>query len=375
MPKLKAAIVIPTQPDLKSSLQNLLKVYEYMIKKHGVEVTIFTDKKNDFSYKGFNVEKIKGFDYRTPIEKVLFLLGLPRFFYFDLVEKLKGYDVIESSNPEFYWFAYQSYLAAKEYGARLIYRTSQTVEGFFLFRFTKPVALYFARRACGYAKYMLFANHEAEKRYIDLGLLQTGSKKSLVIGHPVDTKCFRPLKVEKPARKVVLSVGGLYKLKGHHIIISAVEKLLHTGYDIELWIVGDGYFKNELIKLAQNLGISDNVKFLGAKKHEELAKIYNQASVFVLANFQEVTPAVNEALACRVPVVAMECGGVDFVIKNQNYGIVTKKFDADGLADGIKRMLDNRKYAGKTAENGRKHILGNFSIEKAAEKIYRCFTG
>src|SRR3989338_4240951 len=113
MQKLRVALVIPTQPSLQSSLQNLLKVYEYLIDKYKIEVTIFTDKKNNFSYPKFKIEKVRGIDYKTPLEKIFLVLGLQRFYYTDLIEKLKGFDVIEASNPEFYWFAYQSYLAAK----------------------------------------------------------------------------------------------------------------------------------------------------------------------------------------------------------------------------------------------------------------------
>ncbi|MBI3026888.1 glycosyltransferase family 4 protein [Candidatus Woesearchaeota archaeon] len=373
MKKLRVAVVIPTQPDIKSSLQNLLKVYEYLIKKYRIEVTIFTDAKNNFSYKNFKVEKINSLDYRTVIEKIFLLLGFPRFYYFDLIGKLKGYDAIESSNPEFYWFAYQSYLAAKKYKIRLIYRTSQTIEGFFLFKYTKPIALYFAEKACNYARYLLFANPEAEKRCINLGLLQKGSKKSVVIGHPTDVHCFKPMNVKKNSRPVVLSVGALYKLKGHDMIIRAAKEIIDRGYDIELWIVGEGYYKDELVQLSEGLGIGDKIKFLGAKSHAELAVIYNMSSVFVLANTQEITPAVNEALACRIPVLVMDCGGVEFAVKNKEYGIVTKKFDVNDMANGIKMLLDNKKYAEKLADKGRRYILNNFTIGKVAEKFYRCF--
>ena len=51
MAKLRVAVVIPTQPNIKSSLHNLLKVYEYLMKRHKIEATIFIDKKNEFSYK------------------------------------------------------------------------------------------------------------------------------------------------------------------------------------------------------------------------------------------------------------------------------------------------------------------------------------
>ena len=57
MKKLKVALVIPTHFDIHSSLNNLLKVYRYLIKNKNIEVTIFTDKKNNVKYKNFKIKK------------------------------------------------------------------------------------------------------------------------------------------------------------------------------------------------------------------------------------------------------------------------------------------------------------------------------
>lgn len=374
MEKLKVAIVIPTHFDLNSSLNNLLKVYRCLMQSQKVEVTIFTDKKNNIKYGGFRIEKIDGIDYGTPIEKILFVMGIPRFYYTDLISKLEGYDVIESSNPEFYGFAYQSYKAAEKYNARLVYRTSQTVEGFYLFRITKYFVVPIARKAYSYASSLLFTNPEAEQRCLDLGLVKD-RKKCVVIGHATDTKTFRPLTLRKKgSRTVLLSVGGLYKIKGHHLIIQALKKLIGNGFDAELWIVGGGYYKKRLESLSKKLGISDKVKFLGKKSHEELARIYSMSDIFVLANCQEITPAVNEAMACQKPIVAMKAGGSGFVIPNSSCGLITKKFDIDDMAQKIMFLIKNGKAAEKMARNGRNHILKNFAVEKVAAKIYRSFT-
>ena len=95
---LKIAVVIPTHSNIKSSLQNLLKVYEFLIKKYKIKVTIFTDSRIDFSYKNFKVQKIKGFDHNTFLEKILLFLGLQRNYYPELVENLKDYDAYKNSN-------------------------------------------------------------------------------------------------------------------------------------------------------------------------------------------------------------------------------------------------------------------------------------
>lgn len=371
---MKVAVVIPTHYDVKSSLQNLIKVYQYLMKKYKIEVAIFTDKKNNAVYKGFKMERIKGMDYKTPLEKILLLLGIQRFYYLNLVKKLEGYDVIETSNPEFYWFAYQSYIAAKKYNSRLIYRTSQTVDGFYLFKFTKFIPLGIARKAYRFAKYLLFSSPQAAERCIRLGLVEKNSDKIVITGHATDTKCFRPMG-KKPSFPVVLSVGGLYKIKGHHIIIKAFKKVKGKFNDAELWIVGEGYYRKKLEQITEDFRLDGSVKFLGSLGHRQLAEVYNKASVFALANHQEITPAVNEALACEVPVVVMECGGSEFVLPNGDYGIVSRRFDAEDMADKIILLLENRPYAAKLAKNGRKRIVDNFSIEKVAEKFYKCFVG
>ena len=375
MKKLRIAVVIPTHFDIHSSLINLLKVYRHIIKTKNAEVAIFTDKKNSASYEDFKIVKIDGIDYKTPLEKILFLLGIPRFYYRDIAEKLKDYDVIESSNPEFYGFAYQSYRAAKKYNKRLVYRTSQTVEGFYLFKLTKYLVVPIARKAYDYSKFLLFTNHQAEERCLRLGLIRD-TKKNIIIGHATDIKCFRPMKnVNESDKTILLSVGGLYKIKGHHLIIRALKKIIDSGFDAELWIVGKGYYKNSLLELARKLGMDSKVKFLGTKNHEELAQIYNKSSIFVLANYQEITPAVNEALACGKPVVVMECGGREFVIPDESHGLVAKKFDVDDLSNKIKKLIVDKRLARKIAHNGRQHIIKNFSIEEVARKFYKACHG
>src|SRR3989338_8341116 len=305
MKALKVALVMPNHFDINSSLNNFIKTYQYLIKKKNIEVTLFTDKKNIVNIKNFKMQKINGLDYKTIFEKILFVLGIPRFYYTDLIKKLSGFDVITANNPEFYAYACQSYKAAKKYNTRFVLRTSQTVEGFFLYKLAKYVINPIVKKVYDYASWLIFTNPQAEERCLKLGLIDS-KKKSVVTGHATDTETFRPIKVKKPNKTILLSVGGLYKIKGHHIIIQALKNIIDKGYkNIELWIVGKGYYENYLKNLAKKLKVEKNVKFLGSKGHNELAKIYNMSDIFVLANYQEITPAVNEALACEKPVVVM----------------------------------------------------------------------
>ena len=375
MEKLKVAIVMPTHFDLHSSLNNFIKTYQYLIKNKNIEVTLFTDEKNEVKLEGFKVEKIRGVDYKTILEKILFLLGIPRYYYSKLAEKLKDFDVINANNPEFYAYSYQAYRAAKKYNKRFILRTSQTVDGFFLYKFlTKFFVNPFVKKAYDYAKFIIFTNPEAEERCLKLGLIKD-KKKSIITGHATDIDCFEPMKSAKLEKTILLSVGGLYKIKGHHLIIGALKKVIDRGHkNTELWIVGKGYYEDNLKELVKELGVGKNVKFLGSKGHDELAKIYNASDIFVLANYQEITPAVNEALACGVSVVVMECGGYQFVIPDESYGLISKKMDTDDMAEKIIDLIEDKTMAERIGKKGRERIVENFSIEKVAEKLYKAFT-
>ncbi len=370
--KLKIALVMPNHAKMHSSLANYIKTYRYLISKGLIELTLLTDQRNSIALKGIQIKKIAGYDYGTFFSKVLFALGVPRFYYKNLDEELKGYDVVVSNNPEFYAYAYQAYKAARKNNARFILRTSQTVDGFFLYRLTRFVVNPLIKGAYEGASHLIFSNPQAMERCVRLGLISKKENK-IISGHAIDDVEFRPLKVKKPLFPMLLSVGGLYRLKGHQYIIEALVRVREQHPDAQVWIVGSGPYLDDLQLLARKLGVEKNVRFLGDRNHKSLAKLYNQCSVFVLANEQEITPAVNEALACEVPVVVMECGGRPFVIPNESYGLIARKKDAMNLAEKILCALDNKKLAERIARKGRRRVLERFTIPVVASKFYKAF--
>ena len=375
MKKTRIASVIPPHVTTQSFV-NLSKVYSYISKKYNAEITVFVDDKLDYKPKSLKIRKVFGIDSHFGLYKILFFLGLPRFYYPTLVKELRGFDVIESSTPEFYIYALQAYHAAKKYNSRLVLRTSQATYDFFMFPYTKRIALFFAGKACRFASCLCFTHPESRDAYKKMGLIEGGAgKKIRVIGHGVDTKIFRPLNIKKDGKKtILLSVAALIKVKGHQNIIKAAKILVDKNYkNSELWVVGEGSYKKELEELAENLGIASHVKFLGALPHGELVKVYNKASMFVFSNLSDVTPAVSEAMLCNLPVVAARCNGLDFVMPSEKYGIVAKHGNAEDLAGGIERLMLDKKLQRSIAANARKHILENFSIEKVGDKLYSAY--
>jgi glycosyltransferase involved in cell wall biosynthesis len=219
----------------------------------------------------------------------------------------------------------------------------------------------------------MFVNPDSRDCYVKFKLITKNDPRIRIIGHAVDSSIFKPMKVKKPTKKILLSVGALLEVKGHEEIILAFAEIRKKHTDSELWIVGNGNNLDNLKNLANKSGIGSSVKFLGKKNHKELVALYNQCDVFLLANKQEVTPAVSEAMLCGKPVVAFSCGGIRFVIPDDRYGIVLERGNFKGYCSAVDKIISSRQIADKIGRNARKHILDNFTIEKVAAKMRNSF--
>ena len=169
-----------------------------------------------------------------------------------------------------------------------------------------------------------------------------------VIPNGVDAQKFRPVPqadarqaLGLPAdRPVVLSVGGMNPVKGFDLLLRAfrltLDGQIRRPY---LVIVGDGAERTALEAQASALDLRGDVRFAGSVPHLELYQWYSAADVFCLASRREGWPnVVLEALACGVPVVSTEVGGVPEIVTSETLGLLVTR-DERALAAGIVRAL------------------------------------
>lgn len=168
--------------------------------------------------------------------------------------------------------------------------------------------------------------------------------KMTVVANGVDTKVFnadsvdKDNKVEKKGLKLLLSVGNLILLKGHHLIIEAIK----ADENLQLMIIGQGPMESELIKQINDNKMGHRVRLNGNIPQKELAAIYAQADLLVLASESEGCPNVLlEAQACGTPVISTDVGAArDLMIEGQSglimertpasiYKTIQKAFSAD----------------------------------------------
>lgn len=136
---------------------------------------------------------------------------------------------------------------------------------------------------------------------------------------------------------VILSVGNLLELKGHHLVIEAM--LQHRS--ATLVIAGSGPERAALEALATRLGVASRVHFVGSVAHSKLVKYYNAADLLVLASSREgMANVLLECLACGTPAVVTPVGGNPEVIAAPAAGVVLNERTVDAVAGGILQVLN-----------------------------------
>jgi len=196
----------------------------------------------------------------------------------------------------------------------------------------------------------LFAVSDSLRRHaVALG---ADAGKFRVIGNGIDTEKFRPVDQRAARRQLGLSedspvlatVGGLVERKGFHRVVECLPDLLKDFPGLVYVIVGapspEGDYSARIRELAAQLGVADNVIFLGAREPEELGVPLSAADVFVLASSNEGwANVILESMACGTPVVATDVGGNAEVVASEELGIIVPFGDRQLLTGAIRRAL------------------------------------
>ena len=177
--------------------------------------------------------------------------------------------------------------------------------------------------------------------------------------------------------EIILFLGGLDPHKGPDVLLRAMSEILKNIPEAKLVFVGDGVMRKELERLCKRLGVEKYVTFAGFVGDTfKKALFYRAADVFVLPSTgPELFGNVNlEAMACSVPIVASNVGGIPDVIKDGENGLLVPPSDSEALADKIIYLLENEDVREKMGKNGRKKVE-DYSWDRMAEMVEKVYEG
>lgn len=162
-------------------------------------------------------------------------------------------------------------------------------------------------------------------------------------------------------------VGWLLPEKNQELLIRAFPKVLDRFPQCHLILAGKGVLRTRLERLAQELGISGAVQFLGFVR--DVAALYKSLDIFVFPSMEEpLGSSLLEAMAWGLPVVGLASGGVPEVIEHERNGLLVLPGDSDRLAEAIIRLLRDGDLCTRLGRAARQTIEERFSARTMMEK-------
>ena len=201
----------------------------------------------------------------------------------------------------------------------------------------------------------------------------------VVIPNCLDVNAFRPLnekeisprwhELSEIGKKRPLILFGANnaakdKIKGFSYLISALKHLEQQGHKDDFELVVFGASGSEL-----SVDVNIPIHYVGyVGKTEELASLYNLASVMVVPSLTEVFgQTASEALACATPVVAFQCTGIQEVVDHKQNGYLAQPYLSEDLAKGILWCLQNN-VGNQLGKAGHEKVLREYSFETVCKK-------
>jgi glycosyltransferase involved in cell wall biosynthesis len=195
-------------------------------------------------------------------------------------------------------------------------------------------------------------------------------KNITIVPNAVDIRLFNIITPWNERKNIVIYVGRLIRKKLLDILIKSMPTIQKKIPDVELWIIGDGEYRNFYYSLAAGKAY---IKFLGSKSRRELPHLYNQAKAFVMLYKEKavgIGNATEEAMACGVPIIGSK--NIPFDETKHIYYILSNH-DSESLAHIIIRCLsegeslsENARYV---AKNTYSHMAIGTTYRKMIEKL------
>jgi len=242
------------------------------------------------------------------------------------------------------------------------------IDGFFLNQFHKVIAV--SDKIADETRFFLWNKKKVEVIYNGIDIDSFSKKQGTD---------FKKLKVDLGFGENDFLIGNIARLSPEkdqttllYAFASILKKKKEYASKLRLFFVGDGVDKNKLIALAEELGVSKNVVFFGARNN--ITDFYSVMDVYVLSSRREGLPMVLlEAMAAQIPIVATNIDGVTTLIQNEKTGILVRPKNTEGLASAIMLLLQDQKKAEFLAVQGRKLVEEKFSsviMAKQYKQVY-----
>ncbi len=169
---------------------------------------------------------------------------------------------------------------------------------------------------------------------------------------------------------VIGTVSRLAELKGHDDLLDAVGPIMSEHRHVKLLWIGDGWWRDRLLKRVNNMGLTDQVITTGLVPPDDIPKYLQAMDVLAHPSYCEGLPrAVTQALLTSTPVIANDVDGTKEVCIDGETGRLVPPGDADALADAARWMIDHPVERLEMGRRGRALCEERFAAETMVDQL------
>jgi glycosyltransferase involved in cell wall biosynthesis len=164
----------------------------------------------------------------------------------------------------------------------------------------------------------------------------------------------------------LLFVGRLEPVKNLRLLLNAFRQALSSIPELRLWMVGDGTERNGLENLANELGISEQVRFWGQQL--DVAPFFSSADTFIMSSRSEGLPiSLLQAFSSGLPVIVTDVGGMAEAVRLADAGLIVPLGEPEKMAAAIVEMAKSNSIREGFAANALEAFRTRFTLQLTAD--------
>ncbi len=172
--------------------------------------------------------------------------------------------------------------------------------------------------------------------------------------------------------KVIVHVSNFRPVKNTKQVVEIFHGVRETHSDVKLLLVGDGPERVPTERKARELGVYDDIRFLG--KQDPIEEILSIADVFLMPSESETFGlAALEAMACNVPTVVSDVGGLPELVEESETGFLCPVGDVEAFTERVRALLGEEDLHTRMSQAARDRAVDTFDIDRVVPMYERYY--
>jgi glycosyltransferase involved in cell wall biosynthesis len=368
MPKIKIAHII-TKLELGGAQKTTLSLLRHMDKER-YEIYLITSPAGYLKQEAFLIPELNIFFINTLTRNVNILNDIASFIRISRYLKRNNISIVHTHSSKAgiigRWSAWHA-------GARSIFHT---VHGWPFYIETGIIARFFykiSEKITSLITTTLIVVSDAD---LKTGLSCVNKKKEKYVKIPYGIESEKFIIKKAPiGGKSIVRIGFIacYKpQKGPLDFIRVAKAVIDRNQNIEFISAGDGVLRPRAIQEASRLGLNEKIRFLGWQ--DDITSVLSAIDILLLTSRWEGLPVVIlEALACGIPVVSTNVGGISELVIDGVNGFTEKKYDCKKLANDILLLAGNKDKRLQLSVQAKKSFKKEFDISYMKNRVQRLY--